>query len=167
MRKLLFSLGLVISSLALNAQISKHAIGLRVGGGLGYGNEITYQFRVSEVNRFQFDLGTRDNSGINAFSLTGTYQWVADLPEFGENFRWYYGGGAGFGFLDRNNILITDNNYNIVNVVGIVGVEYDFKTTADLPLLVSADINPAFNLFNNNIDNLDLNLALSLRWQFD
>lgn len=157
---------LLTASVSAQTKISEHALGIRAGGAFFLGNEITYQYGLSEANRLQFDFGAHDKNGVNALSLAGTYQWVLDLPELNENVRWFYGAGAGFSFLDRNSLLITDGNFNLINVLGIVGIEYDFKTTADLPLLLAADVNPAFNLFNNNIDNLDLNISISLRWQF-
>lgn len=51
-------LGLVFST---NAQeISKNALGLRLGDNNGFGGEVSYQRALSKNNRLEFDLGWRN-----------------------------------------------------------------------------------------------------------
>lgn len=76
MKKLILStfmlIGLAFSS---NAQdISKNAIGLRLGDNDGFGGEISYQRGLSDNNRLEFDLGWRNSNHVDAFKLVGLYQ---------------------------------------------------------------------------------------------
>ena len=58
-------IGLVFS---VNAQeISKNALGLRIGDNDGFGGEISYQRGLSSNNRLEFDLGWRNSKDVDAF----------------------------------------------------------------------------------------------------
>ncbi len=52
---------MIVSVSLSQAQIAKNAMGLRFGGGNGYGPEISYQRGLRNINRLEFDLGL--NSG--------------------------------------------------------------------------------------------------------
>lgn len=68
-----FLLTLVVNSLgALSAQIDSKTIGLIMGGGFGYGAEVSYQQPLGTANRLEVDLSL-NRSG---FGLNGSYQWV-------------------------------------------------------------------------------------------
>lgn len=76
MKKLILS-AFMLLGLAFSAQaqdISKNALGLRLGDNDGFGGEISYQRGLSKNNRFEVDLGWRNSNDIDAFKLTGLYQ---------------------------------------------------------------------------------------------
>ena len=136
MRKMILTLALVVSMIgALSAQTDGKAIGLRLGGGFGYGAEISYQQPLNKVNRLEVDLGL--NSW--GFGLNGVYQWVWDLSDLADGFNWYAGVGAGIGSYNFNYV----NNQNTpsdfsIGVLGQVGIEYQFE----IPLTLSVDYRP-------------------------
>lgn len=164
MKNILISFLLVIAvSFTVSAQeISKNALGLRLGDNDGFGGEISYQARLSSNNRLELDLGWRDGKNYDGYKITGLYQWVMPIEN---RFNWYLGVGGGVGsydFNDDNNN--NDNNDTFVFVAGDIGIEYNFN----IPLLISLDFRPEFGFGDSNFDNdgLDLDLALGLRYQF-
>ncbi|MEL6813087.1 MAG: hypothetical protein AAFP76_17330, partial [Bacteroidota bacterium] len=92
-----FLIVLAIFGFAMTAQaqeISKNAIGLRIGDNDGLGTEINYQRGLGDNNRLEFGLGWNDGDNTNAYKLTGLYQWIFNLDG---NFNWYVGAGGGVG----------------------------------------------------------------------
>jgi len=62
----------LIASVSINAQeISKNALGLRLGDSDGFGAEISYQGRLSANNRLELDLGWKDSKNYDDFKLAG------------------------------------------------------------------------------------------------
>ena len=164
MKNILITFLLVIAvGFTVNAQeISKNALGLRLGDNDGFGGEISYQARLSSSNRLELDLGWRDGKNYDGFKLTGLYQWVMPIEN---RFNWYLGLGGGVGsydFNDDNND--NDNKDTFVFIAGDIGIEYNFS----IPLLISLDFRPelGFGDSNFNNDGLDLDIALGLRYQF-
>lgn len=145
----------LLGTIAVQAQsISENALGLRVGDNDGFGGEISYQRYLEENNRLEFDLGWRDSKNVSAFKLVGIYQWV--LPIEGD-FHWFVGAGTGIGSFN------TDENSGIFALLaGDIGIEYNF----DFPLLLSLDLRPELGFNDNYSDNLDLDIALGIRYQF-
>lgn len=167
MKKLLITgIIVLIASVSMNAQdISKNALGLRLGNNDGFGGEISYQARLSTNNRLELDLGWRDGKDFDGFKLAGLYQWVWNIDA---GFNWYAGIGGGvasYSFNDRNNTN-NGNDYNdtFVFAAGDIGIEYNF----DIPLLISLDFRPELGFGNELYDNnnLGLDIALGLRYQF-
>ena len=162
MKKLVLA-ALMLFGFLLSAQaqdIASNALGIRTGDNDGFGVEISYQKRLSDVNRLEFDLGFRDNKNYDAWKLSGIYQWVWNLDG---NFNWYAGFGAGIGSLDISNDNFDGDDGLFVNANGNIGIEYDF----DIPLLISIDFRPELGLVNDFGDNdLGLDIALGLRYQF-
>ncbi|MEW2921257.1 hypothetical protein AB1A65_07295 [Muricauda sp. ANG21] len=145
----------VLATVGLSAQsISKNALGVRLGDNDGFGGEISYQRYLHENNRLEFDLGWRNSNDVDAFKLVGLYQWV--MPIDG-GFHWYVGAGGGIGSFDAG-----DNDGTFALVAGDIGIEYDFN----IPLLISLDMRPELGFNDNYSDNLDLDIALGLRYQF-
>ncbi|MGB5362773.1 MAG: hypothetical protein WBN17_05665 [Aureibaculum sp.] len=160
MKKLFFTAILIIGSLySASAQdISEHAIGIRTGDNDGFGYAISYQRKMKDINRFEVDLGFRDNKNFDAWKLTGLYQWVWNIDG---GFNWYAGFGAGIG--TYNNKFNNDDDGLFVNADGNIGIEYNFE----FPLLISIDFRPEFGIINDFGDNdLDLDIALGIRYQF-
>ncbi|MER3375410.1 MAG: hypothetical protein RIM83_12305 [Allomuricauda sp.] len=151
----ILSILFVLATVSLSAQsISKNALGIRIGDNDGFGGEISYQRYLHENNRLEFDLGWRDSNNVDAFKLVGLYQWV--MPIDG-GFNWYVGAGAGIGSFDAGN-----NDGVFALVAGDLGIEYDFE----IPLLISLDMRPELGFNDDYSDDLDLDIALGLRYQF-
>ncbi len=161
MKKLVVTIVLLIGFVfGISAQdVSSHAIGIRTGDNDGFNTEISYQRKIKSNNRFELDLGYRNNKNFNAWKLSGIYQWVLNIDG---GFNWYAGFGAGVGsWSNKSNRVIDDGIF--VNAAGNIGVEYNF----DIPLLISLDFRPEFGIVNDFGDNdLNLDIALGLRYQF-
>lgn len=152
--------GIVFAS---NAQeIADHAIGLRLGGGNGFGAEISYQHALSENNRLEFNLGLEDDDHFSAFQVLGLYQWVWNIEG---GFNWYAGPGVGLGFYSFDNDFPGNDDPSELYalITGDVGIEYSF----DFPLLLSLDFRPEFVLDGNDYsDDVDFGIGLGVRYQF-
>ena len=154
MKKLIL-LVFLAGATTLSAQsISKNALGVRLGDNDGFGGEISYQRYLKENNRLEFDLGWRDSNNVEAFKLVGLYQWV--MPIDG-GFNWYVGAGGGIGSFEAG-----ENDGTFALVAGDRGIEYNFE----IPLLISLDMRPELGFNDNYSDDLDLDIALGLRYQF-
>ncbi|HEY6142370.1 MAG TPA: hypothetical protein VIV55_02930 [Flavobacterium sp.] len=169
MKKLILSTILLIGlSFAAEAQnISKNALGLRIGGNNGFGGEISYQRAFSKKNRLEVDLGWRNNDDVDAVKMTGLYQWVWNIEG---GFNWYAGVGGGLSIWDNNHYNNGNNDYNDYNedgiylfVAGDIGIEYDFK---DAPIQISLDLRPEIGFDTYNDDHLGLDLGLGIRYRF-
>ncbi len=156
MKKLSALILTIAFSSLLNAQeISDHAIGLRIGENDGIGTEISYQKSIGSSNRLEVDLGWRNSNDIDAFKLTGIYQWVWNIDG---GFNWYAGAGGGIG--SWNGPKNTDGFFALV--AGDIGIEYNF----DFPLLVALDARPEIGFSSDYNDDLEFDIALSIRYQF-
>lgn len=164
MRK--FQLGLsfiafiTIVSFGSAQEISKNAIGLRIGDGDGFGTEVSYQRALGDNNRLELDLGWRSGKNFDGFRLTGIYQWVWNIEG---GFNWYAGIGGGVANYSYDNDFddFDDDGETFIYAAGQVGIEYNF----DIPLLISLDVRPELGFGDYN-DDLDLDIALGVRYQF-
>ncbi|MFA5299225.1 MAG: hypothetical protein WC389_13630 [Lutibacter sp.] len=162
MKKLIFMtiflLGIIFTS---NAQdIARNAIGVRLGDNDGFGGEISYQHELSNSTRLELDLGFRNSDDADAFKLTGLYQWVWNIDQ---GFNWYAGFGAGIGSWNKGSHYSGNNDDGLfLNADGNIGIEYNF----DIPLLISLDFRPEFGIIGDYGKDTDLDIALSLRYQF-
>lgn len=148
-------IGITVTS---NAQdISPNAIGLRLGDSDGFGAEISYQRAIGDNNRLEFDLGWRSGNNYDGFKLAGLYQWVWHLDG---NFNWYAGAGGGVGSYNFGDNSHDDETF--LFAAGDVGIEYGF----DIPLLISLDFRPELG-FGNYRDDLDFDIAIGIRYQFN
>ncbi|WP_086475990.1 MULTISPECIES: hypothetical protein [Arenibacter] len=156
MKKLIgfLTIALLMTLSAQSQSISENALGLRLGDNNGFGGEISYQRYLKESNRLEFDLGWRSSDNVDAFKLVGLYQWVMPLDG---DFHWYVGAGAGLGSFDSD---VSDGTFALV--AGNIGIEYDF----DIPLLLSLDIRPELGFNSKYSDDLDMDIALGIRYQF-
>lgn len=154
----------MLAGLAFSAQaqeISKNALGLRLGDNDGFGGEISYQRGLSDNNRLELDLGWRDSNHVDAIKLAGLYQWVWNIEG---GFNWYAGVGGGLGTwsYDYNEF---DENGTFFFVAGDIGIEYKF----DIPLMLSLDFRPELYLSNDDNfreDNFGPDIALGVRFTF-
>ncbi|WP_395061593.1 hypothetical protein [Flavobacterium sp.] len=168
MKKVILSafmlLGLAFSTQAQD--ISKNALGLRLGDNDGFGGEISYQRGLSKNNRLELDLGFRNSNNVDAIKLAGLYQWVWNIDG---GFNWYAGVGGGLGSwsydYNQGNQQYKDSGA-FVFVAGDLGIEYNFK---EAPIQLSLDIRPElyFNSDNYRKNNFGPDLALGIRYRFN
>ncbi len=152
-------LGFIVTGFA--QEISKNAIGLRLGDSNGFGAEISYQRAIGDNNRLEFDFGWRDGNDYDGFKLAGLYHWVWNIDG---GFNWYAGPGIGFGAYSFENPGRKDVNDAFVFLAGNIGIEYSF----DFPLLLSLDFRPELGFGDDVYDNndLDFDIGLGVRYQF-
>lgn len=153
---------LFTASFCYAQEIADHAIGLRLGDSDGMGAEVSYQLRLGDNNRLEADLGWRNSNKVDAFKLTGLYQWVWNIHD---NFNWYVGAGGGLGSWSYNETIAGykyKDSGTFFFAAGDIGIEYNF----DFPLLLSLDIRPELGFTDEYRDGLDLDIALGARYQF-
>ena len=124
------------------AQVYRTAAGIRLDGErLG----LTLQQKVFEKSTIEgiFAVGTRE------VSATALYEW--HRPILGRRFNYYLGAGGHIGNLKDRGVF--------TGVDGILGIEYKVN---GLPVLLSADIKPAFHF--NHDDWIALSTGISIRY---
>lgn len=132
MKKAFLAIALLFAfGMSANAQLSH--IGVRFGGGQGYGAELSTIWN----NNIEADLGLNSGDGYTNFALTGIYQWRGDL---GSNFGWFAGVGAKLAYWNWEYNYDGDGRIGIA-LAGQAGVEYNFQA---VPIQLSLDIRPAF-----------------------
>lgn len=163
MKKLILS-AFMLAGMAFSAQaqeISKNALGLRLGDNDGFGGEISYQRGLSSNNRLEVDLGWRDSNNVDAIKLTGLYQWVWNIEG---GFNWYAGVGGGLGSWSYEEGPF-DESGTFFFVAGDIGIEYKF----DIPLQLSLDFRPELYVNNDDYfrdDSFGPDIALGIRFTF-
>ncbi|NND63676.1 MAG: hypothetical protein HKN48_10860 [Flavobacteriaceae bacterium] len=149
----------LFTTINYSQNISKHALGLRLGDNDGFGTEVNYQLGTGENNRIEFGLGWRSKRDFNAFKATALYQWVFALDG---NFQWYVGAGGGVAaFNYDSNLPLDPDDETFAFAAGDIGIEYNFE----IPLLLSLDFRPEIGFGNVN-DDLEFDIALGIRYQF-
>jgi hypothetical protein len=139
MRKIILTLtlALLISSFA-NAQDYNNGVGLR----LGFSNGLSVKHFISQRSALEGLLSTR----WRGFDITGLYEMHNQAFDV-ERLNWYYGGGGHIGFWNGDNTSgrwgVAGVNYTVIGIDGIIGIEYNF---AEVPINISLDWKPAFNL---------------------
>jgi len=168
MKKIILSAFMLIG-LAFSAQaqdISKNALGLRLGDNDGFGGEVSYQRGLSKNNRLELDLGWRNSKNIDAIKLVGLYQWVWNIEG---GFNWYAGVGAGLGSWSYNGPGSADPDGGVfILAAGDIGIEYNFS---EAPIQLSLDFRPEFYLNNSGDnrfreDNFGPDIALGIRYKW-
>ena len=166
--KKLFVSAVMLLGLAFSAQaqdISKNALGLRLGDNDGFGGEISYQRGLSKKNRLELDLGWRNSDHIDAFKLAGLYQWVWNIDG---GFNWYAGVGGGIGSWSYDGPGDPDpDGGTFLFAAGDIGIEYNF----DVPIQLSLDLRPELYFGDNRddfdgYDNFGPDIALGIRYRF-
>lgn len=150
----------MLSVFALSAQVySPNTIGIRIGENDGFRNELTYQFRVTDMNRVEANLGYRSNPDYEVFKATALFQWVWFLEE---DFNWYAGFGSSIGNWNSKKDTYSDNDGLFVKADANIGLEYIFKG----PWKLSLDLRPEFVVAGNFGDSTDFDLGLAIRYLF-
>ena len=170
MKKVILSVVMLIG-LAFTSQaqeISKNALGIRVGDNDGFGGEISYQRGLGDNNRLELDLGWRNSHHVDAIKLTGLYQWVWNIEG---GFNWYAGVGGGltsWSYDDNHDHGPFDNDRDDsglgVFAAGDIGIEYVF----DFPLMLSLDFRPEIHFGSDDWrnDSFGPDIALGVRYRF-
>jgi opacity protein-like surface antigen len=137
MKKFLIVIAMMVC-MATYAQANDYNTAIGVRGGLYNGLTIKH-FMKSNV-AVEGIITTR----WQGYNVTGLYEIHA--PAFDtRRLKWYYGIGGHIGFWDGNDVHWgkKDENYTVIGVDGILGLEYSFK---EIPFNVSLDWKPAFDL---------------------
>lgn len=153
MKKILFIIILIAGFQHVDAQPYRSSVGLRAGVSPG----VTFKGFMSGNEALEGILSTRFD-GVN---ITVLYEWHAPLGEV-PNFFWYFGGGGHIGSW-KSDRYVKDplvDSYFVLGVDGILGMEYTFE---EIPLNLSLDWKPAFNLIEYSYFVYD-ELALSARY---
>lgn len=147
---------ILIFGYCVQAQVSPHAIGLRLGGnGDINGAEISYQHGLSSINRLEFDLGFGSSKNHNRMFLSGIYQWDWNIAS---GLNWYVGPGATLGLYSYDN----NDNYLNIGIGGQIGLEYNFSAQ-NAPILLSIDARPMWDFIGDN-SGLGWGAALGIRY---
>lgn len=157
---LIFLAVLCLSSSMFSQELSKNAIGVRLGDNDGFGAEISFQHQLTSINRYEIDLGFRNRPSDNAFKISGLYQWVWDIDN---GINWYAGFGGGLGSWSNTNTgsMISDGFF--LNADGVIGIEYIF----DVPIMISLDFRPEIRLIGNYGHGTNSDIGFSVRYQFN
>ena len=153
MKKTLIILVALLMGGVANAQLS--GIGVRLGGGQGYGAELSTLWG----NRIEADLGWSSGDHHSSFSLTGIYQWTGEI---GSGFGWFAGVGARVAFWSWESGYGDSDSQIALALAGQAGIEYNFSA---IPIQLSLDIRPAFYL----VPDTDFHwgdIALGIRYRF-
>ena len=136
MKKIIIAIVAVFAmSTAASAQLS--GIGVRLGGGQGYGAELSTLWNFG--NRVEIDLGWGNGDNHTDFTLTGIYQWQGEL---GSGFGWFAGVGARLAYWQWSAGNASDSDIAL-GLAGQAGLEYQFSS---IPIQLSLDIRPCFYL---------------------
>ena len=76
--KKLFLVIAAVFAMAATANAQDNALGVRLGGGQGYGAELSFQKGLGG-NRLEIDLGMNLEDEFTAFSLTGIKLYIVAL----------------------------------------------------------------------------------------
>ena len=156
---LIFLASFLLSFAAYSQQSKTNAIGVRLGDNDGFGAEVSYQRQISNLNRYELDLGFRNRTSDNAFKLTGLYQWVWNIDT---GFNWYAGFGGGLGSWS-NSLSNGVSDGFFLNADGVIGIEYIFEA----PIMISLDFRPEIRLIGNYGHGTNSDIGLSVRYQFN
>jgi len=138
---------------AVYAQDYQSGIGVRAG----LSNGLTAKYFFQSNKAVELLLASR----WEGFHFSGLYELHTN-PFDGNGFYAYYGAGVHYGFWRSNSKYPekSSQNHNIIGVVGIAGIEYNFS---NIPFSISLDYKPAFNPINTPKFWLD-EFALSIRY---
>ena len=164
MKKILFTLGMLIFVITTNAQdIADHTIGLRLGNYYG----VSYQKKLTDDSRVEVGLSYKGYSYYKDLKVDAYYHKVFDFKPV-DKMNWYAGAGAGAGFWkyeSRYRYYYERYDYGgsgtYFFVGGTVGAEYKF----DFPLMISLDLKPEL-VFGDFYDGFHTSGGLTARYTF-
>ena len=120
------------------AQVQDYNTSIGLRGGWDYG--LTIKHFIENDTAFEGIIATKWK-GYNITGLFEKHKNVFDLTSL----NWYYGLGAHIGFWDGNNVKWANDkeSYKVIGVDGILGLEL---TIREIPVSISIDWKPAYNL---------------------
>lgn len=138
-----------------SAQDYKNALGLRLGTSIG----VTAKHFMGEKSAVEGLLTTR----WQGLEITGLYEITNNAFDV-DQLNWYFGFGGHIGFYNGSNTPWgeSETSYVVLGIDGIIGMEYTF---IDVPINLSLDWKPIFNLTGESGFWGDV-LALSVRYTF-
>lgn len=136
MKKFIFVVLFSVICLAgAKAQDYNTGIGLRGGWGTG----LTVKHFLDSKKAVEGILDSR----WHGFSVTGLYE-IHNQAFDTERLNWYYGVGGHIGFWNGSDVSWGDNNnYTVIGVDGILGIEYNFE---EIPFNIGIDWKPVLNI---------------------
>ncbi len=137
MKNLIFVL-LIVLLFGLESKSQDYNTGIGLRGGWGTG--LTVKHFLGDKAAVEGILDSR----WRGFSLTGLYE-IHNTAFDIDRLNWYYGFGGHIGFWNGKNVGWADdnNNYTVIGIDGILGIEYNFDF---IPINLSIDWKPALNL---------------------
>lgn len=139
MKKLIltFTLAFLFLSIgSINAQSYSSAVGVR----LGYGLNASYKKELKESMYADIYAGFGGGSGYSRLFAGAAVELHKSIENV-DNLYWYYGGGAYLGSYNYKSGY--GDNYFYVGINGVLGLDYTFE---EIPLNLSADWMPGFNI---------------------
>ncbi len=123
-----------------NAQDYNTGIGLRGG----FSNGLTVKHFISEKAALEGILASR----WSGFQITGLYE-IHNRAFDTDRLNWYFGFGAHVGFWNGKRVPWSENNdqYTVIGVDGILGLEYNFR---EVPINLSLDWKPELNFYGHS-----------------
>lgn len=142
MKKITLMLMAFFTAITISYGQADYQTGIGVRGGLSNGITIKHflgsQSAIEGIAAFRW----------GGYNLTGLYEIhtnAFDEPQL----NFYYGAGGHIGFWDGDaNPWFDDNqSYTVIGIDGILGLEYTFK---EIPINLSLDWKPGFNLVGDS-----------------
>lgn len=147
MKKILI-LSFFTLSLTSYGQEYNHALGLRGG----FNSGLTYRNYASDSKAYEFILSAR----WGGLSITGLIEYFQPLGSE-PGLRWFYGFGAHVGSYRSGKPNVPPANENLLlGIDGIIGIDYKFQ---GLPINISLDAKPEFNIVPTFFDLINFNLS--------
>ena len=141
---------------SVQAKINPHALGVRFGGdGTVNAAEFSYQQKVTDFNRMEFDLGFGTGNNQDRLYLVGIYHWDWNLSG---GLNWFIGPGASIGLYSNED----SNSYINLALGGQLGLEYDFSHL-NAPILLSLDARPMWDFIGDDVG-LGWGVSLGVRY---
>jgi len=159
MKRVILSLMFLSTLATFSQEISKNALGLRLGSNDGFGGELSYQRALGSNNRLEVDLGFRNSNDTDAIKLVGLYQWVWNIDG---GFNWYAGAGAGLASWSHDHHDSKSSGTYFLGA-GNIGIEYGFD---EVPILLSLDYRPEFYFGDGFDDSFGSDIAFGIRYKF-
>ncbi len=138
MKKLFFTLVLVLAFFAAQSQEYKSAIGLR----LGYPTSISYKQFISDPGAIEVFAGFRSYTFYRWVNIGAAYEHHKPITGV-EGLKWYFGGGASVFLWTYDDGFLDDDGSTSFGLLGVLGLDYKF---ANAPVNLSADWMPVFFL---------------------
>lgn len=137
-----------------NPQVpEQHNLGVRIGGFGGYDFEVSWQTVIGN-GTVELDFGPANHRNRDYVGFIGIYQWSWEI---GNEFYVYAGVGPSMRIYTDN-----DTEYNPLGLgaAGQAGIAYRFP----MPLQISLDLRPSFDLFNLKAHYWSLGLGIRYRF---